>query len=158
MPPLEASQPALVGRRYNVLLVGVVLLGLLGIGVTGYLTYVHFDEDALVCTVGGCETVQQSEYSTMFGVPIAAFGVLMFASVVFLALMRMSSRRAIPTDIATIGAWTILLTGLLYYAYLTYIEIWELEAICQWCVASSIIALLMFTLESIMLGRELRAE
>lgn len=154
---MEAKRPASSGGRGNALLLGVVLLGLLGIGVAGYLTYAHYDEDALVCTVGGCETVQQSEYSTMFGVPIAAFGMLMFATVTVLALARMTGRRLIPADIATIGAWTLLLTALLYYAYLTYIEIWELEAICQWCVTSSIIALLMFALESIMLSRDLRS-
>ena len=62
------------------------------------------------------------------------------------------------TGPATIAAWTLLLTSLLYYAYLTYIEIWELEAICQWCVISSIAALIMFILESVQLKREMQAD
>lgn len=144
------------GWRGNPLLLGVALLGILGMGVAGYLTYVHYNEDALVCTVGGCETVQQSDYSTIFGLPIAAFGVLMFLTVTLLALARLTDRSPIPSDMATMAAWTLLLTSLLYYAYLTYIEIWELEAVCQWCVISSIVALLMFALESVLLTRELR--
>ena len=143
--------------RGNPLLLGIILLGILGMGVAGYLTYAHYNEDALVCTIGGCETVQQSDYSTMLGVPIAIFGVLMFLSVTLLAWARMTDRRPIPSDMATMAAWTLLLTSLLYYAYLTYIEIWELEAVCQWCVISSIVALLMFALESVLLARELRA-
>lgn len=128
----------------------LALLALSGVGVAiaGYLTYVHFDESALVCTVGGCETVQQSTYSTLFGVPIAALGLLMFLTVAFLSWARLSQRLSIPRDIATIASWTLLFTSLLYYAYLTYIEIWVLEAICQWCVLSSLVALVMFALES----------
>jgi len=137
---------------------GVALLGVVGMMLAGYLTYVHYNEDALVCTVGGCHTVQQSEYSTMFGVPIAIFGLLMFLTVTLLAVGRMTGRSPLPSDVTTIAAWTILLTSLLYYAYLTYIEIWELEAVCQWCVISSIVALLMFILESVQLKREFAAD
>jgi uncharacterized membrane protein len=70
----------------------------------------------------------------------------------------MTDRSPLPSDMATMAAWTLLLTSLLYYAYLTYIEIWELEAVCQWCVMSSIVALLMFVIESVLLTRELRTE
>ncbi len=153
---MAADRATTGGGRGNPLLVAVVVLGFLGMCVAGYLTYVHYDEDALVCTVGGCETVQQSDYSTMLGVPIAIFGLLMFLTVTLLALARMTDRSPIPSDLATIAAWTLLLTSLLYYAYLTYIEIWELEAVCQWCVISSIVALLMFVLESVLLMREMR--
>lgn len=143
-------------RRTTPLLLGVALLGILGMAVAAYLTYVHYNEDALVCTVGGCHTVQQSDYSTMFGVPIAAFGFVMFLTVTLIAWGRLTGRGPLPSDMATMAAWTLLLTSLLYYAYLTYVEIWELEAVCQWCVLSSIIALLMFALESTLLVRELR--
>lgn len=157
-PHLVAERSTTGGRRGNPLLAAVVLLGFVGMGLAGYLTYVHYNEDALVCTVGGCHTVQQSEYSTLLGVPIAIFGLLMFLAVTLLALARLTDRSPIPSDLATIAAWTLLLTSLLYYAYLTYVEIWELEAICQWCVISSIVALLMFVLESVILTRELRTE
>lgn len=155
---MEAERTATGGVRSSTLLITIMLLGLLGIGVAGYLTYVHYNEDALVCTVGGCETVQQSDYSTMLGVPIAAFGVVMFLTVTLLALGRLTGRSPISSDMATMAAWTLLLTSLLYYAYLTYVEIFVLEAVCQWCVISSIVALLMFALESVLLVREFRTE
>jgi uncharacterized membrane protein len=155
---LQAERATTGGWRGNPLLLANVLLGVIGMCLAGYLTYVHYNEDALVCTVGGCETVQQSDYSTMLGVPIAIFGFLMFLTVTLLALARMTDRGPIPSDMATMAAWTLLLTSLLYYAYLTYVEIWELEAVCQWCVMSSIVTLLMFVLESVLLTRELRTE
>lgn len=152
---MPASQPDTV-RRANSLLVGIILLGLIGLGIAGYLTYVHYNQDALVCTTGGCETVQQSEFSAIFGIPIAILGVLMFATVTLLAVARWRGIGPIPSDIATMASWTMLLIGLLYYGYLTYIEIFELEAICQWCVGSSIVALLIFVLESLLLVDEFR--
>jgi uncharacterized membrane protein len=154
---LAASESTTGARGARTLLLGIALLGLLGIGIAAYLTYVHYNEDALVCTTGGCETVQQSEYSTIGDIPIAIFGLLMFTTVTLLAAARLTGRVPIPFEMATMAAWTLLLTSLLYYAYLTYIEIFDLEAICQWCVASSIVALLMFVLESVLLARELRA-
>ena len=155
---MQAERATTDGWRGNPLLLANVLLGVIGMCLAGYLTYVHYNEDALVCTVGGCETVQQSDYSTMFGLPIAIFGFLMFLTVTLLALARMTDRGPLSSDMATMAAWTLLLTSLLYYAYLTYIEIWELEAVCQWCVMSSIVALLMFAIESVLLTRELRTE
>jgi uncharacterized membrane protein len=140
--------------RTRPLLLGILLLGCIGIGIAGYLTYVHYNEDALVCTTGGCETVQQSEYSTIGGIPIAIGGLLMFSTVTLLAAARLTGRIPISFETATMLAWTMLLTSLLYYAYLTYVEVFELEAICQWCVSSSIVALLMFVLESILLFRD----
>lgn len=154
---MAAERATTGGWRGNPLLLAVALLGIVGMGLAGYLTYVHYNEDALVCTVGSCETVQQSDYSTMFGAPIAIFGFLMFLTVTLLALARLMDRSPIPSEMATMAAWTLLLTSLLYYAYLTYIEIWVLEAVCQWCVLSSIVALLMFVLESVLLKRELQA-
>jgi uncharacterized membrane protein len=144
--------------RTRPLLLGILLLGIIGIGIAGYLTYVHYNEDALVCTTGGCETVQQSEYSTIGDIPIAIFGLLMFTTVTLLAAARLAGRLPISFEMATMLAWTMLLTSLLYYAYLTYIEVFELEAICQWCVSSSIIGLLMFVLESILLFRDASVE
>ena len=98
---MAADRTTSGGWRGQPLLLAVVLLGILGMAVAGYLTYVHYNEDALVCTVGGCETVQQSDYSTMLGVPIAIFGFLMFLTVTLLALARMTDRGPLPSDMAT---------------------------------------------------------
>ena len=46
-----------------------------GIGVAAYLTYVHYQPRALICTTGGCETVQDSKYAVLAGIPIAVFGL-----------------------------------------------------------------------------------
>jgi uncharacterized membrane protein len=114
-------------------------LALAGIVVAGYLSVAAFNTDALVCVVGDCGTVQESAYAKIAGVPIALLGLGMYLAVAGLVTLRWT--RPELGEWATFGAFALVLTGTLYYAYLTYIEIWVLEAICQWCVISSLFTL-----------------
>ena len=47
-----------------------------GLLVTGYLTYARYADASITCTTGGCETVQESSYATVAGVPVAVLGLL----------------------------------------------------------------------------------
>jgi uncharacterized membrane protein len=111
-------------------------LALVGLAIAGYLTWAHYQHDALVCGLGDCETVQASKYSELAGMPIALLGAGMFAAVMGLVVVR--TWRPAVADLASVSIIFMTLTGVLYYAYLTWIEIFELEAICQWCVLSSV--------------------
>lgn len=126
-------------------------LTLLGIAVAVYMVYIHYQESALICGVGDCAKVQTSTYAEVAGIPIAWFGLIMY--LVLLALWI--GKRAIPamTDLATVGIFGITLAGTLYVAYLTYLEIWVIEAICQWCVTFAIITTLLFLLSALQLWR-----
>jgi uncharacterized membrane protein len=126
-------------------------LAALGLVIAAYLTWVHYEEDILVCGVGDCSLVQTSDYATIGSVPVAVLGIIGFASLLVLSLIR--HLRTTWSDVASIGILFIGFTSLLYFAYLTYVEIWVLEAICQWCVLSSIVMLTIFVLE---LARYLR--
>jgi len=136
----------------------VLALALVGLGIAVYLTYVHYNHDALICTTGGCETVQQSEYSTIAGIPVALLGVGMFTAVGLLAISRLTGNKFVPLDIATIISWLMVFAGIMYYAYLTYIELFVLEAICQWCVASSVVTLAILAIESVQVWRVLDSD
>lgn len=121
-------------------------LSLAGIAVSAYLTWVHYEEDALVCGLGDCTLVQNSEYATLMGVPIAILGLLMYLAILGLAALRLL--RPVFADRATAAIFGVSLAGLLYSLYLTYVEIWVIEAICQWCVVSAIITALIFAVET----------
>jgi uncharacterized membrane protein len=140
------------------LLTAMIALAIVGLGLSGYLTYTHFNEAALVCSIGGCETVQSSSYSTIGPVPIALLGMGMFSALIVLAVMRLRRSTLISAETASLAAWAMLLAGILYYAYLTYVELFVLHAICQWCVASSIAALAIFGLESVYFWRTALSE
>lgn len=115
------------------------VLATLGAAVATYLTIVHYRSGLLICGVGDCATVQQSSYAEIAGIPVAALGLAMYLAVLALGALRW----LVPTtrDIATMATFSIVLAGTLYAAYLTYVEIWVIEAICQWCVTSAILTL-----------------
>jgi uncharacterized membrane protein len=127
------------------------LLALAGIGVSSYLTWVHYDVDALVCGIGDCLEVQTSDYAEAFGIPVAILGLLMYVGILVLAVLRIA--RPALSGMLTAALFTGTLAGLIYSAWLTYVEIWVLEAICQWCVVSAIITLAIVAIEATTLWR-----
>ena len=106
-----------------------LLLAVLGTGIAAYLTYIHFAGIDPACTSGGCEKVQASEYSEVLGIPVALLGLLAYIAV--------ASALVVPGEVARASACFIALAGFGYSAYLTYLELFEIDAICQWCVASA---------------------
>jgi uncharacterized membrane protein len=97
----------------------------------------------LACGDGGCETVQLSSYASLFGIPVAFFGVVGYAAMLAVALAGLhggAAARAWPTTalLALSGA------GVAFTAYLTYLEAAIIHAWCRWCVVSGCIVTLIF--------------
>lgn len=109
---------------------GLASLGLL---VSAYLTWVHFAGLEPVCVAGshGCETVQVSRYATVLSVPVAVLGLAAYAGLLLAAGSR--------GEIGAYLGFVVALVGTLFSAYLTYLEVFVIGAICQWCVASAAI-------------------
>jgi uncharacterized membrane protein len=125
---------------------GIPLLSFLGMLVAGYLTWLHWSGSRALCAgVGDCETVQNSPYAEVAGIPVALLGLGMYAALFGLALYR---RRAHPEVLPALGLaiFGISLAGVLYSAYLTYIELAVIHAICPWCVTSAVLITLIFAL------------
>ena len=115
------------------------ILALLGVGISGYLTYVKLSATQAVCLgLGECETVQNSPYSVILGIPIAVLGLLTYLAIIALWWWSQDEQRPYA-DLAPMILFGITLFGFLYSAYLTYLELFVLKAICPWCVASAII-------------------
>jgi uncharacterized membrane protein len=122
------------------------VLALLGVAVAFYLTLVHYDEELLVCGVtSGCKTVQSSKYSELAGIPVALYGLAMYLSLLALGIARWIRPRFASN--ATLAAAGIALVGALYALYLTYVELFVIDAICQWCVISAILTILLCIIE-----------
>jgi uncharacterized membrane protein len=112
--------------RYAVAAVAVV-----GAAVSSYLTYVHYHPAALVCTRGrGCETVQQSHYAVLLGVPIALLGVIVWIAV--LALV------AWDTELARSLVAAIAVSALGFAVYLVILQVSVIHAVCTWCMANDV--------------------
>jgi uncharacterized membrane protein len=137
----------------SVLPLAILILSVLGLGVSGYLVYTHYHASALVCTIGSCHTVQTSKYATVGGVPIAFFGVAMYLTLGLLAAARRFRVGPFGYDTATTLAFGVVLAGFAYSVFLTSVELFVIDAICQWCVSSAIIATIIFALEAVLLWK-----
>lgn len=116
----------------------IALLALVGLFVALYL-WLHTlgFGGPIKCGTGGCETVQASAYAVLFGVPVALYGVVGYVTILVVALVAL--RPAALPD----GRWSVLLVvlssvGVLFTAYLTYLEFFVIHAICRWCVGSAV--------------------
>lgn len=106
-------------------------LALAGLAVAVYLLATRLLGEAPACgPVKGCETVAASSFATVFGVPVALFGVgFSFVLVgACLAWWRRAERRALYL------AYGLGLAGIIAVIYLTYLEVFVIGAICVWCV------------------------
>jgi uncharacterized membrane protein len=124
----------------------VPALAALGVGIAGYLTWVHYSGLPALCTgVGGCETVQASRYATVVGVPVALLGLVLYLAVLGLGLWRVVAWATVPS-LVPLALFGLTLAGTLYSAYLTYLELFVIGAICPWCVASAALVTTLFAL------------
>jgi uncharacterized membrane protein len=113
-------------------------LALLGLAISAYLTWVHYAGIEPVCTgISDCERVQSSDYAELVGVPVAVLGVIGYAALLASLRLRVEA--------------TALLAYLAvaFSAYLTWAELFRIEAICQWCVASALATLAIAVLATL---------
>jgi uncharacterized membrane protein len=131
------------------------ILAAIGTLVSAYLTWVHYSGDLALCIgVGGCEAVQNSRFSVVGPVPVALIGLGGFVAILAVALLRVRDDAAAWTDSALFG---LSLAGTLYVAYLTYVELFVLGAVCPWCVSVALCAAAILALVSVDLFRPQRS-
>jgi uncharacterized membrane protein len=121
----------------------VAALALAGIFVSLYLTLYKLGViGELSCSIGSCETVNTSKWSRFLGLPVAAWGLLFYLDVFVIALVsslpRFEDQRAFSLVLVAESA-----VGVLFSAWLTYLELGVIHAICIWCVTSAVIVTLI---------------
>lgn len=120
----------------------IAFVAALGIGVATYVAIAESGGGSPVCLAGGtgCRTVAESSYSHVAGVNISVFGIVGYALLLASAFFA--------NDVARLGGFAIALGGFGYSVFLTYVEIFKIEAICQWCVASAVLMTILFLLNA----------
>ena len=94
---------------------------------------------------GGCEKVQASSWAELAGVPVAVLGLAGYVAIL--------ASLALPEEIGASTAAFLALVGFGFSAWLTYVEVVKIDAICQWCVASAVV---MTALALVSVARVLR--
>jgi uncharacterized membrane protein len=116
----------------------IAFLATLGLAVATYIAIADANGDAPVCLAGGggCERVAESSYSELAGVDVAILGIFAYA-------VLLSTAFLVGDGVRLLGFLTAL-GGFGFSVYLTYIELFRIEAICEWCVASAVLMTLAF--------------
>lgn len=129
----------------------VVGLALAGVAVTAYLTLVAWMSEAPVfCAEGsGCDLIQQSQWSTLLGLPIALWGLLLYALLALIAY-RMPSKLKRWRRL-----WFVAFVGVAISVYLTAVGWFVLGAFCAWCLLS--LAIISAILIAVLLRRPVSA-
>ena len=116
-----------------------------------YLTLLKLTNNKNMCIqgLGDCWSVNTSVYSQIFGIPVALLGTLAFLTL--LLIFMFETRMGFLNEYSKYILFGITLVGVLYSAYLTYLEIAVIEAICPFCILSAISMGVLFILSVIRL-------
>ncbi|MHB1311607.1 MAG: vitamin K epoxide reductase family protein [Gemmatimonadaceae bacterium] len=110
-------------------------LGLYKLGIVGQLS----------CAVGSCEVVNTSKWAMLFGQPVAFWGVGFYVATLALALVGTSERlehdRRVSVAMVALSG-----VGVLFSAWLTYLELAVIHAVCMYCVISACLVVVIFGL------------
>jgi uncharacterized membrane protein len=116
----------------------IAALAVLGLAISVYLTWVHYAGIKPVCTgISDCERVQTSDYADLVGIPVAVLGIAGYAAI----LASLRTRVEVTALLAYLAV--------AFSAYLTWAEVFKIDAICQWCVGSAIITLVIAVLATV---------
>ncbi len=122
----------------------IAALALGGVGLATYLAMYKLGMiGTLACTIGQCETVNLSRWATLFGIPVAVWGVGFYVVLFLVALSGTTDRFVNATWVShallALTAWGIIFSG-----WLTYLELYVIRAVCMFCVISAILVTVLF--------------
>ena len=122
----------------------IAALALGGVGLATYLSMYKLGLiGTLACSIGHCETVNLSKYATLMGVPVAVWGLGFYVTLFGVALAGTTERFAneawVSTALLALTGW-----GVAFSAWLTYLELFVINAVCMFCVISAILVTVIF--------------
>jgi uncharacterized membrane protein len=115
-----------------------IVASIIGFIDSAYLTIIKFTHMPIYCTpgLGNCETVQNSQWSTIWGIPIALLGAI--AYLVLILCFVFEKRIPLLKQYSQYIVFGTTFFGFLFSLFLTYLELFVIHAICQWCILSAI--------------------
>jgi uncharacterized membrane protein len=134
-----------LGWHLGIARLGILLLSGAGIAVSAYLLIVRATSGAACFGLGDCAAVNASPYSELAGVPVSLLGLITYILLFALTLVWL---RTSPDSFSllALAVFGLSAAGLGFSAWLTYVELFIILAICPWCVSSAGIITTIFGL------------
>ena len=124
----------------------IAALALGGVGLATYLAMYKLGMiGTLACTIGHCETVNLSRWATLVGIPVAVWGVGFYV-VLFLVAFFGTTERFVNATWVSHALLALTGWGVVFSAWLTYLELYVIKAVCMFCVISAILVTVLFLL------------
>lgn len=122
--------------------VPVLVIG--GLAVAGYLAFAESTHSEPSCgPVGDCGAVQNSPYAVLFGfLPVGLLGFSGYV-VIFVSWLVGWLAADAAKKWSALAVWGLCIFGVLFSAYLTFLEPFVIGATCMWCVASAVLMILL---------------
>jgi uncharacterized membrane protein len=125
---------------------GFLVLGVIGFFDSLYLVITHFTNDSVICDgVNKCDLVLTSSYSTLFGIPVALFGVLFYSTIIIIASIMKNETKInsrIITNLLSISTSLALFASI----WFLYLQIYVINAYCVYCLISALVSSILFIL------------
>ena len=120
-------------------------LSLLGLTISAYVWVSQRFNKPIACWTRDCDRVIRSPYSRLLGVHNSAIGFWLFLLIFFMTLLHDLGWEPWPKLTSpTIIALSFI--GALVSLYLTYIQLFVLKGLCNWCLMSALLILAIFIL------------
>jgi len=133
----------------------LAVLDTIGLAIASYLSVVELSGGIPTCgPLHGCETVAQSEYSRIGGIPVAVFGVALSLVLLTLAIAWWRSN----LYGLLLGHYGLSLAGVVFEIYFLYLQIAVIHAVCVWCTSYGLSLVLRFVIALVVWLRQPRPE
>ena len=152
----QSTDVVTTGKSRDWLYTISLVLVIIGIVISGYLSYVKLTESQAVCVGGGafnCEVVQNSVYAKLFNIPIAYLGLATY--LVLGALLLLQNRIAFLQEYGVMLQFGIIMFAFLFSVWLVYLQAFQLKAFCTWCLSHEVTMTLLFLVSIPRLKRSL---
>jgi len=150
--PAPGLEPTTPGRSRAGLVMSAIAL--VGLAIALYLTVTKLAGGSPVCgPLQGCETVDASAYSTILGIPTAAYGIAYSLAIIVASQVwwRRADRRFL------LAAYALSLAGVIIEAGFVYLQLAVIHAVCVWCATYGLTVVLGFLTNVIALRRSAEA-
>ena len=133
----------------------LAVLDTVGLAIASYLSVVELSGGIPTCgPLHGCETVAQSEYSRIGGIPVAVFGVVLSLILLTLAIAWWRSN----LYGLLLAHYGLSLAGVIFEIYFLYLQIFVIHAVCVWCTSYGLSLVLRFVIALVVWLRQPRPE
>ena len=135
-------------RWYPFTILGVSIVGFFD---AAYLTIQHYTQFTLPCTIThGCDLVTKSEYSQIMGVPVALLGALYYLAIFLAVYIIIETKKTEYLRFIAIATTF----GFLFSTWFVYLQLFVINAICQYCMLSAITSTTMFVASIVYFSKE----